>query len=292
MNAGVSAVVPPEVSVVIPVRDGRPHLAEQLDAMIAQDFAGSFEVVISDNGSTDGSAAFALAWDDRLRLRIVDSSGTAGVSHARNVGVRAAAAQMVLICDADDVVCPEWISRMTHALTSHDLVGGPRRTDRINPPPQAAWRPMPPRLPGAQSFMLYAVGSNTGFRRAVFDRISGYDERLVGGGDDMDFSWRAQLEGYDLGFAPGALVHYRVRPSLGTLYRQSRGYGRATSALYCRFRSHGMQRRLRSVVYASWWLLTRAPFALVDGRQRGVWLRMLGMLQGRLEGWFVYRTIC
>ena len=100
-------------SVVVPTYNAAATLPEQLAALAAQTIGFPFEVVISDNGSTDDSASVAAAWCDRLDLRVVDASRGRGVSVARNVGIEAAAADLVLLCDADDGVSAGWVEAMT-----------------------------------------------------------------------------------------------------------------------------------------------------------------------------------
>jgi len=95
----------PFVSVVIPALNVADTIGDQLDALAHQTYAGAWEVVVSDNGSTDATRERVEVWRDRLpHLRIVDSSRRRGVSPARNVGVEAARGDLVLICDGDDVV--------------------------------------------------------------------------------------------------------------------------------------------------------------------------------------------
>jgi hypothetical protein len=73
--------VHPVMSVIIPVRNGMPWLEEQLRALDAQVCEEPWEVVISDNGSTDGSLAFARNWaEHHPRVLVVDSSGIRGTS--------------------------------------------------------------------------------------------------------------------------------------------------------------------------------------------------------------------
>jgi len=73
-----------DVSVVMPVRNGMPHLAVQLDALARQTYQGRWEVIISDNGSTDDSADAVRAVADRVPLRVIDSRDAPGRrGHAR-----------------------------------------------------------------------------------------------------------------------------------------------------------------------------------------------------------------
>src|SRR5204862_175427 len=78
------------VSVLIPVRNAARLLPDQLNALAAQDYDGPWEVVVADNGSSDGSASVARRLAGRLpSLRVVDASGRRGAGPARNAGAAA-----------------------------------------------------------------------------------------------------------------------------------------------------------------------------------------------------------
>ena len=107
-----------EISVVIPVLNGADTLSEQLDAVLAQEGVESFEIVVVDNGSTDGTPELAAAYADRdRRVRLVDGSrAPKGGAAAKNLGVEAAKAELIAFCDADDVVRPGWLGAIRNAL--------------------------------------------------------------------------------------------------------------------------------------------------------------------------------
>lgn len=285
--------VAPSVSVVIPVRNGADLLPEQLDALAAQT-TRDFEVVLSDNGSTDDTVDVALARADELRLRVVDSSQRPGVSHARNVGIRNAAASKVLICDADDVVDPGWVAAMAEALDRDDVVCGRLDISRVNPPVVQSWSGAPPAdsLPSTMRFLPYAYGGNLGLRRTVIDVVGEFDPEFVGGHEEVDFGWRVQQAGLTIGFVPDAVIHYRLRPSLRGTMRQRFWYGRSYAQLYRRFRDDGVPRtpwRDEARFYAR--LVRSLPRDARAGRT-GFWLVTAAWTAGRLAGDVRYRVRC
>src|SRR5690242_2333301 len=88
--------VTPKVSVVIACRDAELTLGVQLAALAAQECPVPWNVIISDNGSTDATIAVARRFVDQLPdLVVVDSSDRAGAGHARNVGARATQAPLL-----------------------------------------------------------------------------------------------------------------------------------------------------------------------------------------------------
>ncbi len=118
--------MPELVSVVIALRNKGPWIGAQLEALAAQRYAGPWEVVVVDNGSTDDGPQVARAMAEPLpELRVVDASDRRGTSHARNVGAHAARGDLLLYCDGDDVVAPGWIEAMVEAAAQGRPRGGP-----------------------------------------------------------------------------------------------------------------------------------------------------------------------
>ena len=78
----------PGVSVLVPVRNGMPHLQAQLDALGRQTYRGRWEIIFSDNGSTDDSLRAIRAAAARAPLRIVDSREAVGRAGALVVAAR------------------------------------------------------------------------------------------------------------------------------------------------------------------------------------------------------------
>ena len=95
------------VSVVMPVRNGMPYLAEQLAALARQTYRGRWEVLISDNGSTDDSAAAIEAVADQVPVRVIESHDAPGAAGARAKAARLAEGRLLLFVDADDVAADD-----------------------------------------------------------------------------------------------------------------------------------------------------------------------------------------
>jgi CDP-glycerol glycerophosphotransferase len=105
----------PRISVVVPVYNVERYLAECLRSLRAQTVR-DYEVVMVEDGSTDGSAAIAEEFaerDPRFRL-VVQENG--GLGHARNTGVRHAGGELLAFVDSDDVVTPDAYERLADSL--------------------------------------------------------------------------------------------------------------------------------------------------------------------------------
>lgn len=279
----------PFVSVVIPMRNAESTIADQLAALAAQEYAGDWEVVIADNGSTDRSAEIAASWQDQFpSLRVVDASSKAGGPHARNVGASEARGEILLMCDADDVVVGRrWIATLAEGLETYDVVRGVQDFEALNSPEVVAWYRSVPRWGGGPPISDTMVpGGNFGIRAAAWAELGGYSEDVAMG--DYDFSIRAARAGLRIGEVPEAVIATRHRSDLRTLTSQHFARGRnlvATASLHPgEARSAGDTVRL-GLSYLSW-LILHAPAAAVSRKRRGQWLQVgaycLGWLSAQL----------
>jgi GT2 family glycosyltransferase len=232
-------VTTPLVSVIIACRNAEATLSSQLDALSRQECPVPWNVVISDNGSTDKSLSIARSYVDRLPdLVIVDSSAQPGAGYARNVGSNATEAPLLAFCDADDEVAPGWLAAMVAALEQDRFVAGRFDALKLNDAGTLRSRslqqsdrlqesPFGPDLP-------HAGAGNMGVSREVFFSVNGFDP-AVGCLEDTDLCWRIQLTGVPLVFCPDALMHVRLRSSLRSMWGQGKAYGMAAALLEDRY---------------------------------------------------------
>jgi glycosyltransferase involved in cell wall biosynthesis len=113
----------PEISIIVPVYNVESYLARCLDSILTQSFS-DFELILVDDGSTDGSGEICDSYaggDERI---IVIHRENGGVSAARNTGIRAAGGKYITFCDSDDYWKKEWLDTLHSAVSSSgaDLV--------------------------------------------------------------------------------------------------------------------------------------------------------------------------
>lgn len=275
------------VSVIVPCFNGLPDLDAQLSALAAQDFDGDFEVILSDNGSTDGLREHVARLDTALDVRWIDSSDVRGTPHARNAGIDAARGDFLAFTDQDDAVYPHWLTALTRAAEKFDAVGGPIEVHTLNSPEVASWRVVPaPDELFETTYLPYAHGNNFGMWRRVVEEVGTFDESFLGGGEDADISWRIQQAGLSLGHVPDALVAYRLRTSVGAAYHQGVGYGRSAWQVIDKHESKGArQPSIRELALFAYGLMLRNP--LLPGRlsplPKGMWAMSIGSLRGTVS---------
>lgn len=283
------------ISVVIPVLDGASTIAEQLEALSTQGGDFSWEVVVADNGSTDGTVSVVRAFTGLIPgLRVVDASSRRGPAAARNIGVEAAAGDVLAFCDADDIVAPGWLEAMARATTVHDFVAGGLNfnfrwlTGNL---PESERAPVWAPTIGTFGWLKYALGANMAVSRRSFSNVGGFAEELHAG-EDLDLSWRLQIAGYPLHYEQRALVHKRPRPTHRHRARQQINYGRHDVVLYKRLRSVGMPRRpLGAQIRLYGWLVLNAWRLVAGGRGRVTWIISASTEVGRVIGSVQHRTL-
>jgi glycosyltransferase involved in cell wall biosynthesis len=281
-----------DLSVVVPCHNVGATLAEQVDALLTQDWHGTWEIVLVENGSTDDTARVAAGYAAaHPRVRLITATARAGASYARNTGVAAANADSVALCDGDDIVEPGWLAAMGDALAEHPVVTGPVNADVLNPAwlvrtrgalPMDAPRKLLDTIPIAPS-------GNIGMHRAVWEQIGGYDEQMAVG-EDQEFCIRLWEQKIPIYFAPRAEIAYRYRTDARSLFRQGRLYGRGRPAVYRRASQVGV-RAPRLSGWRSWLLLVAWLPRLVSAEGRASWCWLAGVRLGQLEGSARARTL-
>lgn len=281
-----------DLSVLIPCRNSADLLAEQLDALAAQDWAGSWEVVIADNGSTDATRAVAAAYASRLpTLRVVDAGGRPGRHHACNVAARSSTGAALIFVDGDDAVGAGYFEAMAAALQSHPIAAARLDHTTFRAPSMSGVGSavQTDGLVDGFGFLPFGMGCSLGFQREVFESLGGFREDATYC-EDVDICWRAQLAGHSIQFVPDAVVHYRPRPSAREMYRQHRNFATARVFLYREFRAAGMPRATGREALAEWWAVTKAIPRLRNRSELARWSRRLGRCIGRVQGSVKYRV--
>jgi glycosyltransferase involved in cell wall biosynthesis len=273
----------PQLTVILPFRNAARTIAEQLEALVDQDYEGRWELIAVDNRSDDHSRELVERFGDRLDLKLVEATEHLGGGHASNVGARHARAEKLVFVDADDVVAPGYLSAMAAAFEEHEFVTAAFDQETLNPswvraahgPP---WRDGDEPLV-AQFGVLPNAGASMGITRHLFESVGGFPDDLPRM-YDISLSWEVQFAGTPLQFVPNAIYRVRYRDGLIDLFRQ--GFGEASCAplLYKRYRDAGMRRRMLPAVLRSW---ARLALDLARARTKAD-LAPLGVRLGRELG--------
>ncbi len=220
----------PRVSVIVCAFNAQSTIRECLEGLKRIDYP-DFEVIVVNDGSTDGTAAIAAEYPVRLI-----STPNRGLSNARNSGLEAATGEIVAYLDSDAFPDPHWLKYLAAGFLGSTYVGigGPN----LAPPGLGPVADCFDNAPGGPAHVLlsdreaeHIPGCNMAFRRENLAAIGGFDPALRIAGDDVDICWRIQARGWSIGFSPGAMVWHHRRTTLRSYWKQQRGYGRAEALL-------------------------------------------------------------
>lgn len=256
------------ISVIIPTRNRCSTLANALHSLANQTIdRGAWEIVVVDNGSTDGSRATIKQFEDsigNLRYLYVD---TPGLHICRHVGFRESVADLLIYIDDDVEVSSNWLESIRNAFRDPKvaLVGGKCLPKFESEPPDwltAMWRPNTAgeRVLGYLSLIdlgdeikpvnpFYVFGCNFAIRRSVLGEAGGFhpdgmpQELIHFRGDGESYvSGFIQAKGYRALYHPGASVYHAVpRSRMTPAYFCRRAFNQGISDSFTVIRrSHGL----------------------------------------------------
>lgn len=282
-----------EISVIIPVRDAERTIEETLNAVLAQECSAIWEVIVVDNRSHDGTRKIVEEYADHFsRLRLVVAGAADGAAYARNVGIAASDASSFAFCDGDDVVQPGWLAALYLTNKQEPVVTGPLDPYLLNPDWLAKSRGAYPRDRPLTWHGVFPVASfgNLVMTRAAFESLGGFREDYLTG-EDHQLSLRLAIEGISLGFAPEAVVAYRMRSEPRALWLQGLSYGRNRPRLRREVVQAGFQAPSRFAGWRSWALMIRSLPSLRSLKGRAQWCWVAGVRLGHLQGSIRDRTV-
>ena len=205
----------PRVSVVMAVHDGAPFLRAAIDSLRAQTFR-DFELIVVDDGSTDGSAAIVRSIADP-RIRLIANERNLGLAASLNRGVGAASGELIARLDADDLAEPRRLARQVEFMDVNPDVAllGSWYIEMGADGTSLARRQLPTEhwdlrwhlcltCPFVHSAMLWR-------RRLLAERVGRYDEQLRYG-EDFEL-WRRVAERLRVANLPAYLIRLRLHES-------------------------------------------------------------------------------
>jgi GT2 family glycosyltransferase len=228
--------VTPRISVIVLTYNGRQWLGPCLESLLAQRDVPEYEVLVVDNGSTDGTLAYLA--ESFPSVRTIDNGRNLGFAAGNNAGARAARGAVLAFVNNDTVPAPDWLSRLYTALIDRTLVSS--RLVSLSEPvvidsagdgylrAGGAYKHGHGAAPEAflKSREVFGVcGAAFMIHRPAFDALNGFDESLFMVYEDVDLSYRARLAGYKCWYAADAVVRHAGSGTLGTLSAMAVYYG-------------------------------------------------------------------
>ena len=202
------------VSVVIPCYNAAKFIRETLDSVLSQDYDGPLEVLVADDGSSDGSAEIVASCGPPVHLLRKSPGEDRSASHARNRCLRAATQPLVAFLDADDLYLPGHLAHLAEIMMKRPDLGFVYdkgyyvSADNRSLYPIFA-EPHRPRVTADDLLIDNCIATgNVMVRREVFARVGIFDENLRHA-EDHDM-WLRILEAFPAEYVPIYGFKYRM----------------------------------------------------------------------------------
>jgi glycosyltransferase involved in cell wall biosynthesis len=206
----------PVASIIIPHLNQPDALIRCLASLEHQDFdGGAVEIIVVDNGSRQPLGDIARQFPN---VHFLEQSEP-GPGLARNVGVAAATADILLFIDADCRAHPLWVRSAVAALNSAEIVGGDVQIDIVDPARFTALESYESVFAYRQSFYIAREGfsgtGNLGMTRRIFDAVGPFGG--IGIAEDRDWGQRARGLGRITRYVPEMIVYHPARKNFDEL---------------------------------------------------------------------------
>ncbi len=198
----------PEISIIIPTYNRRAMLLEAIDSVLAQS-TQSFELIVIDDGSTDGTAEQLMRLGKTIRIERIDHRGPAA---ARNYGVAIARAPLIAFLDSDDLWAPSKLERQLAFMRTNPACAilqtneiWIRNGRRVNPGVRHRKRAGDIFIDSLRTCLISM--SATMMRTDLFRSLGGFDE-IMAAAEDYDL-WLRILVDHEAGLLHDPLVTRR-----------------------------------------------------------------------------------
>ncbi|MEK6942245.1 MAG: glycosyltransferase family A protein [archaeon] len=160
----------PNASIVVMTHNRKPVLEKTLKAMLAQKFSGEFEIIVVNDGSTDGTVEMLGKKFGKEKKIIAINQPRSYPCRARNNGIKKARNEFIVIMDDDCIPGKNWLQCLIDGFSS-------------------------PKIGIVSSYDLYG-GTSTAFRKQILDRVGGFDEEYGYYREDTDLVFRIMEKGF------------------------------------------------------------------------------------------------
>ena len=270
-----------EVSVIIPNFNGIAFLDTVLNSLEGQSM-NDFEVILVDNGSTDGSCSFAAAnypW-----VHILELPDNFGFCRAVNEGIRASKAPYVLLLNNDTEVTENFVEEMLDAIKRHrnafscgarmvQYHDRDRLDDAGNYYCALGWSFARGRGRDIHAFekeekIFAACAGAAIYRKKILDQIGLFDEEHFAYLEDVDIGYRARIYGYENWYAPEAVVYHVGSGTSGSRYNQFKTRYSSRNNVYLVYKNMPFLQILLNLPFLAAGFMVKFLFFAVKGMGR------------------------
>ena len=224
------------VSVVIPTFNRGESLRKTLDSVLCQSVL-PVEVIVVDDGSTDDTVVVLEEYAGKSDLIRFRSQVNAGPASARNLGVDMSRGDIICFTDDDCIADEDWLKNLVDAFGSPKVgfVGG-KVFSEVNSMMERFVEES--NILSQEKFVKnnFVITGNAAYRKDAFEDAGGFDKYGIYC-EDLDLSIRTKLKGYEIAYAPDAVVVHDHIPSVRGLFKQQYRNAKGLASLHKKYPS-------------------------------------------------------
>jgi GT2 family glycosyltransferase len=284
----------PLASIIIPHYNGQQHLETCLGSLRRQTCT-DFEVLLVDNGSTDGTQAYVRA--EFPEVQLIELGRNHGFTGACNVGFAAATSPILILLNNDTETHPHWLENILDGFERHPEVGSIAsrmmlfdRRDHFHtagdfvrldglPGNRGVWQKDEGQYDD-EEYVFSACGGAAAYRREVLEQVGYLDDAYFFSCEDVDLGWRINLAGWRVLYLPTAIVYHKLKATGGSV---TGSYYDGRNFLYLIVKNipTSLLKRHWRVIWRGQWQITRE--ALRHWRGEAARARLRGQIAGLLR---------
>lgn len=281
----------PTVSIIIPHLNGRHHLDDCFQSLRRLTFT-DFEVILVDNGSTDGTQEFVR--ENYPEVRLLELGQNRGFTGACNAGWQAAQGEFVILLNNDTEVDAHWLAEIVDAFARHPEAGSVAskmllfdRRDHFHtagdyvrldgiPGNRGVWQQDVGQY-DREEYVFSACGGSAAYRQTMLAEIGFLDDDFFFSCEDVDMGWRANLAGWRVLYVPTAVLYHKLKATGGDV---TGSYYDGRNFLYLLWKNYpgSLLRRHWRQIWRAQWAITKE--ALRHWRGEAARARLRGQLAG------------
>jgi len=241
-----------DFTVIVAVRNEHQHIKQCVESIFNQDYKGSYELIVVDGMSDDGTAEELKKLQKKYDFAVFQNP-VLNAAAGRNTGIKNAKGKFTAFLDADAIAYPDWLSQIYKTFEKHDVagVGGPdllpkdttyrskmigqvmsspvARGGKLNPSTQHS-------LMEEEKFVDHIPTCNLCLKKEVFEKAGLFDEKFVKG-QDLELNYRIRKKGFKLLYSPNIKVIHHRKHHMKDFTRQIYKWAKAKVAI---IKKHGM----------------------------------------------------